>query len=419
VIGFTTYATGDRGTVLTWHVDAVSRELAAVVPGWTVLGAKNPQAAAGSRPSGRVVLVGYSQGCIGVRETLRSSVTSPTAVVCIDGTHSLMGNARPAFAHVAVWRSVAERARRGEMLAVLTTLGNHRYMERSAGAAAYPSTGRVLEAALDLGDGALRTPQAIDQGDLHIRSYPSKETDKEAHIAQLRETLPALWREIVVPYLRRDEQPQTEPSFDESPSPPLVEDTAWLYGFPLGARCLYWLGGEWQVGPREIPGPKHDPRIAGYTRDCRRGGTFLGVDDKGRAIWNGGTPVGAANDEEAWCAKLQSAAMLATWRPGDLLPHGARVSVAELYQDAVKASCWEPEGNGYEPQAGDLEILGREGGEPTRGGKGHVRARVATLSDGYFTAIGGNEQNQIVWSTQPRRNPDRKGWIRRSPRRVS
>jgi hypothetical protein len=389
---WTTYATGPAGLVLCWHVGHVARDLAAALPGWTVRGASSPTAPA-PEARGRVVLVGYSAGCQGLRAALLGPIPHPEAVVTIDGTHSSWP---PLAQHVALWRGLAGEARRGERMWLATTLGAHRYTEQIPGGKAYASTATVLELALDLPTDALRQPLGLDEGALHVRSYPSAAMDAPAHAAQVREVLPALWREIVVPHLtgRADTDPAPAPASEATPVPG---------GEPLslGLRALAWLGVQAVQGVREIPGPKHDPRILSYSAACRRGGTFLGVEGPGRPLWSGGSLLALGRDEDAWCAAVQSAALLGALLPGETPPHGLRVSVRELVEDARGTGALRLPGSGYDPRPGDLAIMGRAGGDPLRGGQGHVH-RVVQLDGARYLAVGGNEADSIQVAWHPR-----------------
>jgi len=384
------------GTIIGFHLGHVGPTLLEGLPGWRYVASPDPQRAAMARPPGRVVLVGYSLGCTGVRETLRTTIKDPDAVVTIDGTHSTKAHGAPvAPSHRELWRALAVAARKRERLWLATTLGSHRYVESLPGGQAFASTGRVLEAALDLPDGALRVPQCIDDGHLHVRSYPSRSIDTDAHSAQLRESLPALWREIVRPYLG---QPET--SVDETPSPPMIsirssDPPLWKDpAFALGLRICAWHGFQHAVAPREVPGPKHDPRILAYSVACRRGGSFVGVDEGGSPIWSGGTPLPLGRDEDAWCAAARSAAVLASLLPGEPPPHGLRVSVRELVEDARKAGTLRSPD--LSPQPGWAAIVGRNGANPLKGGEGHVRTVIQSLDAGRYFGIGGNETNAMV-----------------------
>lgn len=184
--------------------------------------------------------------------------------------------------------------------------------------------------------------------------------------------------------------------------PEEVVGDAWLAGFaeagidpaqlPLGLRCLAWIGYQRGLGVREIPGPRHDARIVAYSQHARRGGRFLGVDDAGVPIWDGGISVALGTDEAFWCAAGQSAAMTACLRAGESPPHGLRVAVWEIVEDARAVGLLHVLGDGYIPKPGDLAIEARGGQTPLRRGTGHVRRVVLVQGERYF-GLGGNESN--------------------------
>lgn len=75
--------------------------------------------------------------------------------------------------------------------------------------------------------------------------------------------------------------------------------------------------------------------------------------------------------------------------------HGWRCSVAELVRDARQAGWWHDAGamGDYVPKVGDLVISARAGGDPRRGGTGHVE-RITEV--GPVVTIGGNESNRWI-----------------------
>jgi hypothetical protein len=93
----------------------------------------------------------------------------------------------------------------------------------------------------------------------------------------------------------------------------------------------------------------------------------------------------------------------------DPAPHGYRISVRELVEDARVLETWRALGS-YTPKPGDLAISAREGGDPTRGGAGHVE-RVESVETEQVITIGGNEQN--TWIRAPLRldDPNLRGFI--------
>lgn len=162
--------------------------------------------------------------------------------------------------------------------------------------------------------------------------------------------------------------------------------------FRLGLRCLHWCGYQLGVDPREVIGPVHHPLILSYSTHCRRGGTLYGVHPDGRPIWGGGVSLRAPSDEWAWCAMAQSEALRVNLAPGEEPPHGLRVAVRELVEDARKVGTLHLASSDYEPQPGDLAISSRIPREsPLRGGRGHVERLVGRQEDGRLWLIGGNE----------------------------
>ncbi len=151
----------------------------------------------------------------------------------------------------------------------------------------------------------------------------------------------------------------------------------------MGERAVEWSLR--QIGTEEIPGPKHNPLIVAWGSACRRGGQYLG---RLRGWIGRPFPISSATDEEAWCAKFASAAMLAVLREGEIPPHSPRVSVAELIQDARTLGTWRDAASGYIPKVGDLECYARKGQDPRTGGSGHV-ARVERVEP--RRTVGGNE----------------------------
>jgi len=188
----------------------------------------------------------------------------------------------------------------------------------------------------------------------------------------------------------------------------------------LGERLCAWHGFQFGMDPREIAGPRHNATIKAYSLQCRRGGTLLGVDKNGYTLWQGGTKLSLPTDDgdSPWCAALQSAGLLACLRPGEKPPHGARVSVRELVEDARDAGTLREAS--WEPRPGSAAILARyvyrKGkrvlSDPLSGGSGHVRCVIQ--SDGAkYHGIGGNEGDKITSAWHLRADPLLRGWIER------
>lgn len=252
----------------------------------------------------------------------------------------------------------------------------------------YASTTEVARAVAD----------AIDDDGTIVRGYDQEASDHDEHVNALTGWGPALFSEVVD--LVRD-----LPSRD----PLVVAPDLWADAdLPLSLRRLAWVGYQIGDGVAEIPGSRHDPRILAYSEHCRRGGTFIGVDDGRRALWDGGTPLPLGRDEDPWCAAGASASLLAALLPSDDPPHGLRVSVRELVADARDAGTYRD--RSYRPEPGDLAIESRAGQRPTLGGRGHVRHVVRVVESQYF-GIGANERNRWVTDWHPLKSPACDGWI--------
>lgn len=116
-------------------------------------------------------------------------------------------------------------------------------------------------------------------------------------------------------------------------------------------------------------------------------------------------------------APTEEPARLAAWTGPS---HGYRCSVAELYRDAVALGSWVPIADviagRYVVQIGDLVLSARAGGDPTKGGPGHVeRARWDQKGFEVLT-IGGNEGNRWALAPLDLRGSDVRGVIRVDPK---
>ncbi|XXX72361.1 peptidoglycan-binding protein [Sorangium sp. So ce134] len=171
---------------------------------------------------GRIVLVGYSSGCSGVRERLREegqASRSLAALVLIDGTHA---SKPPAAEQLDVWRDAFGRARRGEILVVAThTLQTYvEQLERPQGP--FLATVTVLREVTGwpLDDaGPIDAPAGRREGQLWVYSYASGPIDAEAHILQQQKALPMMLRRHVRPWLAG-----TEPDLPAEEAPPFGAD---------------------------------------------------------------------------------------------------------------------------------------------------------------------------------------------------
>lgn len=169
---------------------------------------------------------------------------------------------------------------------------------------------------------------------------------------------------------------------------------------PLGLRALRLAVAELDAGVCEVPpGSNTGPRIREYLAGCERDGRPVGL---------------TAGD---WCAAAASWCAYQAQRGGEVVPHRWRISVRELWADAVAVGAAVRAAPGVLPEPGDLAILARAGGDPTRGGLGHV-ARVELVSGGEYVTIDGN--GGVAWKRTRRRldDPALRGWIR-YPRAVA
>ena len=136
--------------------------------------------------------------------------------------------------------------------------------------------------------------------------------------------------------------------------------------------------------------------------------------DDGAPRWLHGTPLPLWTDEMAWCAALQSAALCAVLRPGEVPPHGLRVSVRELVEDARIANTLRLPA--WRPTPGSIGIYARVVAgtlrDPLRGGNGHTRGVIQADGDRYL-GIGGNERDAIGLGWHPLIDPLLRGWIER------
>lgn len=163
---------------------------------------------------------------------------------------------------------------------------------------------------------------------------------------------------------------------------------------PLGLRALRLAVAELDAGVCEVPpGSNTGPRIREYLAGCERDGRPVGL---------------TAGD---WCAAAASWCAYQAQRGSEVVPHRWRISVRELWADAVAAGAAVRAAPGVLPEPGDLAILARSGGDPTKGGLGHV-ARVELVSGGEYVTIDGN--SGVAWKRNRRRldDPALRGWIR-------
>ncbi len=195
---------------------------------------------------------------------------------------------------------------------------------------------------------------------------------------------------------------------DTDPAPPPEVHGHDLPPRRLGLRALDVARELLEQGVRELPGPGSEPLVSAMLHPARRGGSAVaGILDATGALLR------LTDDATAWCAAMASYCLaLAIDRldPADAAacPHGYRLSVAELVADARARGTWRPR-DGHEPRPGDLAIWTRAGGDPRRGGTGHV-ARVE-VADRTLVTIGGNEGDAVRRTEHRRDDPALVGWI--------
>lgn len=368
----------------------------------------------GHHVAANVSLVGYSAGCQAVRKHLVEGELAEEIVV-IDGTHASIP---PAPWQLSVWRDAAEDARAGDITFV-GTCTQMSYVERipvgKPGRAT--STRHVLEQACGV---ELPAGTEVHDGRLHLVSYPSKDVDHDAHVAQQRVVLPIMLADMVSRYVGEERDPAEAIRLaaaartvgDRAVAP--VVDAAKLvggfFGFGPGARphrerALEVLLQELGAGVVELPGKvHHHPRILAYHAVC------VAHPIRGAKIAN--KPLGLRTDEDAWCCALQSWVDIRAALPGDavLPPRGA---VWERVADAMVVGRFRDRSTGYRPRAGDQLIFGRAGGDPrTPGQSGHITRAVIDFDErGDGRACGGNEGNTIKLGPRSTREADYVGAV--------
>jgi hypothetical protein len=359
------------------------------------------------RYTGGVVLATFSAGYGLARELLWASDGSDrqlSGLVAIDSWHAGFDpDHTAADAQLDGLIRYAGRALAGECVCWLA----HTDVETPQdGPEAFASTTQVVDEVQRL-MGLPGDPVDWSDGGLRLRGRDEHVSDHAEHVAALTVWGPD-WLGDAVRALHQLRGPMsTEPA-------PAWDDGLDLSGATIGERCCAWLGFQFGTDPREIPGPEHEPVILSYSAHCRRGGTFLGVRDDGKPRWLHGTPLALWTDEQAWCAALQSGALCAVLRPGETPPHGLRVSVRELVEDARLAGTLRPAEWG--PTPGSIAILARYVGgtlrDPLSGGNGHTRCVLQVDGERYL-GLGGNEGNAIGLGWHRLDDGLLRGWVER------
>jgi len=149
-----------------------------------------------------VVLAGFGGGCRAVREQVREGAR-PDVILALDGVSGPPGHVQPDEYYLGPWRVVADRARRGECLAVFSHT-SQTYMETLSHAQRYPAPITILREVTGfalplLGPGD--PPVQTREGGLVVQSFPSRSRDRVAHAAQRTGVLPRIVSDLVLPWL--------------------------------------------------------------------------------------------------------------------------------------------------------------------------------------------------------------------------
>lgn len=338
---------------------------------------------------GRVVLAGFSEGCQGVRAHLRAGEV-PYAVVACDGTHAGWPIDE---ASVAPWRAAFERAAENPgRYAFAASHSGLTYVEKlKPPQGPYASTHSVLKrvTGMDLPlPSRVLEPVRQERGGACVWSCGGN--DKDAHVRQARDILPAMlrwvWTEIGPAVAHADDDGAVMVLDGERQS--------------LGQRCVNWSRA--RLGVREQPlGSNTGPEVRSYLAPCIRRDTGMHLNLK------------ASN----WCSAFACAALAACAERDEERPHGYRAAVVELVADAADTKTWRPvalaRSGSWRPEVGDLAIYDRsDPAKPDTSWWRHVNRVSEWRDDGTYKAIGGNEAGDCVREAEHRLdNPRLLGFI--------
>lgn len=337
---------------------------------------------------GEVCLIGWSAGCHGVRDNLRSVM--PEICIPLDGTHGSIP--QPGSMPLQPWRDAVAMARREELLLVVS----HTYLlytDHLPVGQRYESTAHVLReiTGWDLPEPSDPAVAAVrrDRG-LVVYSWQSGDVDGGAHVRQVTHAGPLLVADWLASRWLGDAAPATSAETlaglagsvqdaSAAGAPPRVAAEP----SPLAAGHLALALAE--IGVHEIPGAAASTkRIDEYLACCLRSGHLLGL---------------RGDSEFSWCAAFASWCGL----PSGMTP---RAAVVELVADAKSLGLWRDNSTWHDPQPGDLAIYAT-GGVPH-----HVNRVELAPSGGAFGAVGGNEGDAVRRSSRKLTEPV--GWIRYS-----
>lgn len=149
-----------------------------------------------------VVLIAHDAGCRAIREQVREGAR-PDVVIALDGVFGPPGPIPPEEYHLGPWRVIADRARRGDCLAVFTHTGQT-YMESLPIGQRYASSLTVLREVTELPLQLLAPgapPARTREGGLVVESHASRTLDRVAFHAQRTVALPRILKDLVRPWL--------------------------------------------------------------------------------------------------------------------------------------------------------------------------------------------------------------------------
>lgn len=358
--------------------------------------------AGGDWSPARVVVAAFSAGGQGATAMLDDGA-EPDALVLADAWHCRIGS-QPGDPALASRRRYVEAARAGRRVLVAshTRIATEAVRPTAEHPEWRPFTSSRGTLALLTGwsldaSGPVGAPVVHEEGGLRVESYEG--ADARAHELQAQRVLPTLVARAFAMLGARgavamapehaarlvalaDDVTAGRTGLDDAlaraaeapPDPPAAPPDP-----PLGERALAWSLE--QLGRGEEPaGSNGGPYVRGLLAPCERGGRPLGLTSGN------------------WCAAFASAAARAA---GEGAPHGYRAAVAELVADARECGAFvdviHVRHGGAEAHPGDLAIFAREGGDPRRGGTGHVgRVEAFDMASGRIVTIDGNHGDRVA-----------------------
>ena len=136
----------------------------------------------------------------------------------------------------------------------------------------------------------------------------------------------------------------------------------------MSAKPSWIQEAERHIGTREIPGPKHEPKILGWWRAIKRGGI--------------------KSDEVPWCAAFVGACLFESNYGHNGSAWAAHYGIWDGADRVWSATGPEKKS---EVQYGDIMVMTRNGG-------GHVCFFVKDNGNGTFLALGGNQNDEVNYS---------------------